>query len=88
MNDTFGTITQYFIEGTVKKKSTCVLALVFFYKTRHKNATKSFRVLSCVIYTINERYVYIDYLVCQSKEFSGICIERKYLGNVLTNSWI
>ena len=79
MNDTFGTITQPFIKNVTKKKNTCVLALVMFYEKRHKNATKYFRLLSYVIYTIIDNYVCIDYLACQSKQRSEICIDRKYL---------
>ena len=65
MNDTFGTLAQTFIRNTIKKKNTCVLTLVMFCETRHKNATKYFRVLSCVIYTIIENYLCIYYLDCQ-----------------------
>ena len=63
----------------MKNNNTCVLALVIFYETRHKNATKYFRVLSCVIYTIIDNYVCICYLACQSKKISVICMDRKYL---------
>ena len=38
-----------------------------FYDTRHKNSMKFYRVLSCVVYTIIDNYVCIDYLACQSK---------------------
>ena len=50
-----------------------------FYETRHKNATKAFRVLSCVLYTIIDHYVYIDYLACQSNKLSVMCM-GKYQG--------
>ena len=56
-----------FTKNTMKNNNTCVLALVMFYEKRHKNATKYFRVLSCVIYTIIDNYV---------------CIDRKYLEKV------
>ena len=36
-------------------------------------------VLGCVIYTIVDNYVCIDYLAWQSKKLSDICINRKYL---------
>ena len=52
MNDTFGTIMHPFILKTMKNKNTYVLALVMFYETRHKNKTKAFRVLNCVIFLI------------------------------------
>ena len=54
-----------------------------FYDTRHKNATKYFRVSSCVIYIIIGNYVCIDDLACQSNKISVICMDKKYLGNSL-----
>ena len=64
MNDIFGTITQVFIKNTIKN-NTCVLTLVIYYETIHKNSMEYFKVLSCVIYTIIDNYVCIDYLACQ-----------------------
>ena len=32
----------------MKNKNTCILALVFFYETGHKNSTKAFIVLNYV----------------------------------------
>ena len=55
-------MTPPFIRNTTKKKNTCVLALVMFYDMRNNNATKAFRMLSCVTYTIIYNYVSIDYL--------------------------
>ena len=81
MNDKFVTITQPFIENIVEK-NTCVLELVMFYETRRKNAAKVFRVLSCVIYSIIENFVCIDYLAFKSKKISVICMDKKYLGNI------
>ena len=49
----------------MKKNNAYVLLLVMFYETRHKNATKYFRVLSCVIYNIIDNYVCIDYTAFQ-----------------------
>ena len=45
-----------------------------FYEKRGENPKKYFRVLSCVIYTIIENYVCIDYLACQSKTISEITV--------------
>ena len=42
MNDEFGTITKLSIKNSMKKKNTCVLAVVIFYETRHKNTIKYF----------------------------------------------
>ena len=83
--------SHIFIKYTMKKKNTRVLAWVMFYETGHKNVTKYFRVLSCVIYSIIGNYVCIDYLACQSKKLRDICIDRKYLGksfNKFLGIWI
>ena len=77
-----------FYKKNMKKKTTCVLGLVIFYETRHKNVTKYFRVLSCFIYSIIENYVYIDYLYFQSKKLSDICVDRKSFFLSLRNSWV
>ena len=50
-----------------------MLALLMFHETRGGNPKKYFKVLSCVIYTIIENYVCIDYLACQSKIKSSFC---------------
>ena len=78
-NGTFVTPTQPFIRNTTKKNNTYVLALVMLYDTRHKNATESFRVLSCLMYNTIDIYVSIDYTACQSKHLSDICIDKNYL---------
>ena len=64
MNNIFGSITQPFIRYTLAKNDTRVLAILMFYETR-KNTKKYFKVFSCVIYTIINNYVCIDYLVCE-----------------------
>ena len=69
MNNAFGAITQPFIRAALEKNKTRVLALLIFYETRN-NPKKYFKVLSCFIYTIINNYVYIYYLVCESKELS------------------
>ena len=65
MYTTFGEITQPFIKATLLKKNTSVLSLIMFYDKRADNPNKAFRVLSCVIFTIINNYVYIDYLAYQ-----------------------
>ena len=67
MYTTFGEITQPFIQAILFKKNTSVLELIMFYETRAYNTKKTFRVLSCVIYTIIKNYVCIDDLVYQQK---------------------
>ena len=62
MFTTFGAIAQPFIKSTLLKKKTIVLILTMFYEKRAKNI--AYRVCSCSIYTIIERYVCIHYLAC------------------------
>ena len=59
---TFGPDTNSHINKTLQKKNTKVLALVIFYESGKTIIRKLFRVLSCAIYTIIEKYVCIDYL--------------------------
>ena len=69
MKTTFGAITQPFLRATLLKK-TIVLALLMFYETGAEKI--AYKLLSCVICTMIENYVCIDYLVCQSKTLSKI----------------
>ena len=78
MNDKFGTTTQPAIKNVTKNNNTCVLELVMFYETRHKNTTGDFIVLSCVIYDIIKNYVCIDYIACQSRKLSVLCKNINY----------
>ena len=64
----------------MKNKNTFVLALLMVFETINQNSTRAFIVLSCVIYTIIENYVFIYYTACQSKKLSDNCIDRKYSG--------
>ena len=65
MYTTFCGTTQPFINATLAKNNTSVLALVIFYETREDNTNKAYRVLSCVVYTTIKNYVCIDYISCQ-----------------------
>ena len=49
-----------------------MLALVVFYELGTFNPRKIFKVLSCVIYTIIDRYVCIDYLGTETKKISEL----------------
>ena len=64
MYTTFGEIPQPFIKYTLEKKNTSVLSLLLFYETRSDNPNKYFRVLSCVVYSLIKKYVYIDFPAC------------------------
>ena len=92
MLTTFGSITQPFIKDTLSKKNTSVLELIMFYDTRADNPKKSFRVLSCVIYTIIKNYVCIDYLACQTKKLVEITVGSKggskHGDKVFTEYWV
>ena len=68
MYTTFCEITQPFIKSILSKRNTSVLALIMFYYTRADNPNIAFRVLSFVVYTIINNYVYIGYLGCQTKK--------------------
>ena len=66
MNTTFGELTQPFIKATLLKNNTSVLELIIFHETIRENHKKSFRVLSCVIYTIIKiMSVFMIYIVNQ-----------------------
>ena len=66
------------------KKNTRVLALVVFNELGSTNPRKIFKVLSCVIYTIIDRYVCIDYLGTEIKKLSelrlGCYLKTKHEG--------
>ena len=64
------------IINVFNKDNTGVIALVMFYENITTNKMKVFRVLSCVLYTVIENYVYIEYLYCQSKNLSVICSDK------------
>ena len=48
------------------------MALIMIYETVGISIKNIFIVLSCVVYTIIENYVFIDYMSCQSKTLSNI----------------
>ena len=51
----------------LRKKNTCVMALIMFYENNGEKTKKVYKVLSCVIYSLIDNYVCIDYLSCQKK---------------------
>ena len=54
------------------KKSTYFMALIVIYENSGKYIRKVYIVLSCVVDTIIDNCVCIDYLSCKSKKFCGI----------------
>ena len=75
LRDTFHPNTMKKIRNVMRKKDTCVIALIMFYESK-KIPMKVYRVLSCVIYYIIENYVCIEYLCCQSKILSSISSDK------------
>ena len=71
---TFGPYTISHINKALQKKNTRVLALVIFYENGKTIIRKLFRVLSCVIYTIIDKYVCIDYLGSEKSKLSDLKI--------------
>ena len=65
MKTSFGAMTQQHISKILSITNTRLLALVMFYDTIKKK--KIFKVLTCVIYTIIDIYVCIDYLGSATK---------------------
>ena len=68
LSNTFGADTNIHINKTLMNQYKRVLALVVFYELGNFNPRKIFKVLSCVIYTIIDRYVCIEYLCTEKKE--------------------
>ena len=71
---TFVPDTNTHIAKTLSKNHTRVLALVLFYESGKKYIRKLFIVLSCVIYTIIDKYVCIDYLGSEKSKLSGLSL--------------
>ena len=53
------------IKCCLRKNNTCVMALIMFYENNLLKPKKSYRVLSCLLYSLIDNYVCIDYLSCQ-----------------------
>ena len=68
LSNTFGADTNKHINNILLKRNTRVIALVFHYEHGHLKSRKMFKVLSCVIYTIIDRYVCIDSLCTEIKK--------------------
>ena len=72
LSNTFGADTNKHINKTLMNTDTRVLALVVHYELGNTNPKKMFKVLSCVIYEIIDRYVCIDYLGTEIKKISQL----------------
>ena len=60
------------IKNCMRKNNTCVMALIVMYENNGDIPKILYRVLSCVVYSLVESYVCIDYLLFQSKTSSSI----------------
>ena len=76
LSNTFGADTNKHINKTLIKRNTRLLALFVHYEHGTINPGKMFKVLSCVIYTIIDRYVCIDYLGTEIKKISQLKLGR------------
>ena len=68
LSNSFVADTNKHINKTSMKRNTRVLALVVHCELGNINPRKMFKVLSCVIYEIIDRYVCIDYLGTEIKK--------------------
>ena len=84
LNNTFGADTNKHINKTLMKRDTRVLALVVFYELGNFNPSNVFKVLSCILYKIIDRYVCIDYLGTETNKISelrlGCTLKTKHEG--------
>ena len=84
LGNTFGTDTNKNMNKILLKRNTRVIALVVHYEHGHLKSSKLFKVLSCVIYKIIDRYVCIDYLCTEKNKWSelklGLTLTTKHEG--------
>ena len=74
LSSTFGSYTVKQINVILKKRKTRVIALIMIYELGSYSTKKVFKVLSCVLYTMIEKYVCIDYLCTLNKILSELNI--------------
>ena len=60
------------IKNCLTKKNTSVMVLIMIYKNVIISIKNVLILLSCVVYTLIDNYVCIDYLSCQSKTLCDI----------------
>ena len=64
--------TMKTIKNCIMKKNTSIIALIIIYENNGKDTKTVYKVLICVVYTLIENYVCIEYLSCQSKTLCDI----------------
>ena len=70
LSSTFGADSIKQINLILNKRNTIVIALIMIYEHGSSSTIKIFKVLICVVYTIIEKYVCIDYLCTLNKRLS------------------
>ena len=60
------------------KKNTSVMTLIMIYENNVEIPKQLYIVLSCVVYTLIDNYVCIEYLPCQSKNLSIISCDPTF----------
>ena len=82
LSNTFGANTNKHINDILLRPNTRVIALIVNYEHGGFSTRKFFKVLSCVIYTIIDRYVCIDYLCTEKNRLSelklGLTLKTKH----------
>ena len=68
LKDTFGADKNKQINVILKRPNTRVIALIHIYEHGSFSTIKMFKVLSCVVYTIIDKYVCIDYLCTEKRD--------------------
>ena len=51
------------IKDSTGNNTTCVMAQIMFYENNEEKPKKVYKVLSCVVYSLVDYYVWIDYIV-------------------------
>ena len=72
LNNIFGADTNKQINVILKRPNTRVIALIVNYEHGSYSTKKVFKVLSCVVYTMIEKYVCIDFLCILNKRLSEL----------------
>ena len=62
----------------LKENNKCVMALIIVYENNGIKPKKVYRELSCVVYSLVDNYVCIDYLLFQSKTLSSISSQKTF----------
>ena len=66
------------IKICMMKKNTSFMALILIYENNGEIVKTVYIVLSCVVYTLIDNYVCIEYLSCQSKKLSTITSKKTF----------